>query len=141
MARLEWAVHRAHLAPDAAPLAVEALAGLAPETLDAARFTLHPSVALQDSAWAIGALWHAHQPGGPALPGNVDTPCAVLVLRRGWRAEVVELGTAEAAALGQLAAGASFGEAIDAALAFDAAPDLGAMLQRWFGLGVVAARY
>jgi hypothetical protein len=116
---------------------------MAPATLDAARFTLHPSVALLHSRWAVADIWHAHQPDGPALPGRVDEPCSALVVRRGWRVEVVELGAPEAAALAQLAAGASFGEAIDAALAAtrleEGAPDIGAWLQGWFRLGVVAA--
>lgn len=142
VARLEWAVHRACLAPDLAPLGLEALAALGLEALDVARFSLHPSVTLLASRWAVAALWHAHQPGGPALPARVDQPCAVLVLRRGWRVDVVEIGTPEAAALDQLAAGASFGEAIDALLAAvedGPAPDIGAMLQAWFRLGVVTA--
>lgn len=141
--RLEWAVHRASLAPDVAPLGLGALTALTPEALDAARFTLHPAAALLHSRWAVATLWQAHQPGGPALPARVDRPCVVLVARRGWRVEVVEQGAPEAAALAQLAAGASFGEAIDAALGAappgEAAPDIGAMLQGWFRLGVVTA--
>lgn len=143
VARLEWAVHRACLAPDLAPLGPEALAGMSPDALEAARFTLHPSVSLLRSRWAIAALWQAHQPGGPALPAHVDAPCTALVVRRGWRVEVVELDAAQAAALDRLAEGASFGAALDAALAAasaaEGAPDIGAMLQGWFRLGVVAA--
>lgn len=143
MARLEWAVHRAWLAPDMEPLGLDALAAMTPDTLEGARFTLHPSVSLLRSQWAIGALWQAHQPGGPALPAHADAPCTVLVARRGWRVAVVEESAAGAAALDRLAAGASFGEALDAALAAvaagEAAPDIGAMLQGWFRLGVVAA--
>jgi len=143
VARLEWAVHRACLAPAAAPLGLDALTVLAPEALDTARFSLHPAFALLHSRWAIAALWQAHQPDGPALPANVGRPCIALVARRGWRVEVVELGAPEAAALEKLAAGAAFGEAIDAALAAapvgEAAPDIGAMLQGWFRLGLVTA--
>ncbi|MCA1246968.1 DUF692 family multinuclear iron-containing protein [Massilia sp. MS-15] len=137
VARLEWAVHRAHLAPDSPPLGLDALAGMAPSALDGARITLHPSAALLDSPWATAALWHAHQPGGPGLPARVDRPCTVLVLRRGWQVEVEELDVAEAAALGQLVRGASFGAALDAASA--SASALGAMLAGWFGRGLVAA--
>ncbi len=139
VARLEWAVHRAHLAPDAASLGTGELGRMAPEALDAARIALHPSASILHSRWAVAALWQAHQPGGPALPADVGEPCSILVVRRGWRVEVVEVGAPEAAALGTLAAGASFGEAIDAALAVDAAPDIGAMLQGWLRLGVLAA--
>lgn len=143
LARLEWAVHRAGLAPDLAPLGIAALTTLTPQALDAARFGLQPSVAVLDSRWAVAALWHAHQPGGPALPEDVARPCSVLVVRRGWKVEVVEIGAPEAAALLRLAAGASFGEAVDAALdltpAGEGAADIGAMLQGWFRRGVVSA--
>lgn len=143
VARLEWTVHRAYLAPDLAPRGLDALATLSPEVLEAARFTLHPSVSLLRSQWAIAALWQAHQPGGPPLPAHVEAPCTALVVRRGWRVEVVEEGAAGAVALDWLAAGASLGAALDAALdavaAGEEAPDIGAMLQGWFRLGVVAA--
>lgn len=143
VARLEWAVHRAYLAPDVALLGLDALATMSPEALDAARFVLHPSVSLLRSPWAIGALWQAHQPGGPALPAHADAPCTVLVVRRGWRVEAIDVGVAEGAALDRLAAGASLGVALDAALAAVAAgeeaPDIGAMLQGWFRRGVMAA--
>lgn len=143
VARLEWAVHRAWLAPDASPLGLDALSALPPQALEAARFGLHPSVDLLGSPWAVAALWRAHQPGGPALPARVDLACTVLVVRHGWRVEVVDQDAAQAAALGRLAAGASFGEAVDAALgavsAEGPAPDIGAMLQGWFRMGVVSA--
>ncbi|MEX5748742.1 DUF692 family multinuclear iron-containing protein [Massilia sp. X63] len=143
LARLEWAVHRAGLAPDLAPLGIAALTTLTPQALDAARFGLQPSVAVVGSRWAVAALWHAHQPGGPALPEDVARPCSVLVVRRGWKVEVAEIGAPEAAALLRLAEGASFGEAVDAALdltpAGEGAADIGAMLQGWFRRGVVSA--
>ncbi len=141
MARLEWTVHRAWLAPDVEPLGIDALLRLAPEALDAARFILHPSVTMLHSPWAIAALWRAHQPGGPALPPGVDRPCVALVVRPRWKVEVVELDAPDAVALERLLAGASFGEAIDAVLACgegSGAPDIGAMLQGWFRLGLVA---
>ncbi len=141
VARLEWAVHRAYLAPDMAPENIALLAGLSPEALDAARFTLHPSAAVLRSPWATVALWRTHQTDGPALPSSVDSPCAALVTRTGWTIEVVELNVFEAATLERLAAGAAFGEALDAGLAACAgapAPDVGAILQRWFRLGLVA---
>lgn len=139
VARLEWAVHRAHGIAGPAPLEAAALSGFAPEALDGARFTLHPSVTLLHSRWAVAAIWQAHQPEGPALPADANLPCDALIVRRGWQVEVVEIGRAEAATLGQLARGASFGAALEAALESGAPFDLGAMLQGWFRLGVVAA--
>ena len=141
VARLEWALHRAWLAPDVAPASIALLAGLSPESLDAVRFTLRPSAAVLRSPWATVALWRAHQADGPALPSRVDKPCTALVTRAGWTVEVVELDGFEATLLERLAAGAAFGEALDAGLAACAgapAPDVGAILQRWFRLGLVA---
>ncbi|WP_288380669.1 DUF692 family multinuclear iron-containing protein [uncultured Massilia sp.] len=145
MARLEWAVHRAQLAPDVAPAGIEMLAALTPEQLDAAAFALHPAVAILPSRWSTAALWHAHQPGGPALPADVNVPCTALVTRARWQAEVVEIDAVEATVLERLASGASFGEALDAGLercgsegGNASAPDIGAMLQRWCRLGVIA---
>lgn len=142
VARLEWAVHRACLAPDLAPAGIAALAGLAPAALDGARFTLQPSAAVLRSAWATVPLWQAHQPGGPPLPARVDASCIALVLRRGWEVQVCVLEEAEAAALERLAAQASFGEAVDAMLEAmkegEAAPDIATMLRRWFDAGLVA---
>lgn len=143
VARLEWVVHGACLAPDVAPAGIAALSGLAPDELDGARFTLQPSVAVLRSAWATVPLWQAHQPGGPALPARVDAACVALVVRRGWEVQVSVTGEAEAAALECLAAQGSFGEAVDALLAAlnegEAPPDIAAMLRRWFAAGLVRA--
>ncbi|MEW6761153.1 MAG: DUF692 family multinuclear iron-containing protein [Pseudomonadota bacterium] len=142
VARLEWAVHRACLAPDLAPAGIAALSGLAPDELDGARFTLQPSVAVLRSTWAIAPLWQAHQPGGPPLPARVDASCIALVVRRGWEVQVSVLEETEAAALACLMAQGSFGEAVDALLAAleegEAPPDIAAMLRRWFAAGLVS---
>ncbi|WP_020652483.1 MNIO family bufferin maturase [Massilia niastensis] len=144
MARLEWAVHLAALAPDARALDAAALSGLDPARLAAARFTLHPCCVLQRSAWAVAPLWRAHRQEGRAFPAAMDVPGALLVLRAAWRVEVVELGAFEYAALARLAAGEALADALDTACAGVEAeggdvPDMGAMLRRWFDLGVVAA--
>jgi len=143
MARLEWAVHEAYLAPDVAPAGIESLATLTPQELDAATFVLHPAVAIVSSRWATVALWQAHQPGGPALPEHVDRLCTALVTRARWQVNLIEIDAVEAKMLNGLAAGAAFGEALDTGLGSDegegTVPDIGAMLQRWFRLGVFAA--
>lgn len=144
MARLEWAVHLAWRAPDAPVLDIAALAGLEPDRLAAARLVLHPACAVFESRWAVSRLWLAHQEGGPAFPESMEASAALLVLRAQWRAGVVELGRAEYAGLAAAAAGKRIAEVLDAALACheadgEGAPDVGAMLRRWFGLGIVSA--
>jgi hypothetical protein len=144
MARLEWALHLAWQAPEVAPLPVGALAGCDPARLAAARLVPHPACALLPSSWAVARLWLAHQEGGPAFPETMDVPGWALVTRPGWKGEVRELGRTEYLALARLAAGDSIAGALDAALADaherqEEPPDVGAMLRRWFGLGVVTA--
>ncbi|WP_323143870.1 MNIO family bufferin maturase [Massilia phyllosphaerae] len=137
MARLEWLVHDSFYAPDAPPLPhpSAALAGLDPDAFEACRARLHPSLRLYASAWAAPALWHAHQPQGPAFPEVLARPAHVLVWRPHSQAEVWDSGAAEIAALGRLAAGDSFGAALDAAFDLDADFDVAVHLKRWLGEG------
>ncbi|MBQ5948999.1 DUF692 family multinuclear iron-containing protein [Massilia sp. ST3] len=144
MARLEWALHLAWQAPDVAPLDVQILAGFDPARLADARLVLHPSCALLRSRWAVARLWLAHQDGGPAFPETMEGDGYALVLRKSWNGEVVEIGRFEDLALARLMAGDTLAAALDAALHDTEAgggevPDIGAMLRRWFELGVVAA--
>lgn len=141
MARLEWAVHLAWHARDA-PLA--ALGGIDPVRLARARLVPHPACAVLESRWAVARLWLAHQEGGPAFPETMDAPGAMLVVRPQWQVGVVELGRAEHAALVRAMAGERVEPVLEAALADaqasgEGAPDVGAMLRRWFSLGLVSA--
>jgi len=132
VARLEWAVHRAFQAIDVAPPEVARLAEVPPESLDALRFTLHPSAGLLASPWPILAIWRANQPDCEG-DGTIDLASGgirLLVLRRGHDVELEALGDAEYRLLSALASGARLGAALEAALAEEAAFDLGACLQR-----------
>lgn len=140
MARLEWALHRAHFAPDASGLGASALGALTPEQLEAAHFTLHPACTLLASKWAVVDLWRAHQPGsGVDFPAGMDVPNFAMVARPHWKAELAQLSHAAHAALGVLAAGESFGAALDAAFGIDEEFDVAAHLQRWLELSVLTA--
>ena len=140
MARLEWALHRAHFGADASGLEPGALGALSPEQLEAAHIDLHPACALFASNWAVVALWQAHQPGsGVDFPADMATPGFALVARPHWTAKVEPLGHAAHAALAMLAAGASFGAALDAAFELDEEFDIAAHLRRWLDLSVLAA--
>ncbi|NHZ89508.1 DUF692 family protein [Massilia sp. CCM 8733] len=140
MARLEWAVHRAHYAPDADPIGADALAALAPDAFENARYALHPACSLIASSWAVVPLWQAHQPdSGVAFPAAMDCPSAALVARPRWKAELVALSPAHAGALAALAGGYTMGEALDAAFALDEQFDIGAHLAQWIALGILLA--
>ncbi|WP_229508135.1 hypothetical protein [Massilia sp. Dwa41.01b] len=64
------------------------------------------------------------------------TPGYVLVTRPRWHPSVTDIDAAAHGALAALAAGATLGDALDAAFALDEAFDLGARLREWLALGV-----
>ncbi|MDN2705154.1 DUF692 family protein [Janthinobacterium sp. SUN100] len=141
MARLEWAVHLAHYAPDAQGLAPESLAALHPDQLEARRFSLHPACALLESDWQVAALWQAHQEGeGQGMfPQDIRVASCALVCRPGWKAQVLLQDAAAHAALLALRQGQTFGAALDAAFELDPAFDLAAHLRQWLAHAVLTA--
>lgn len=138
MARLEWAVHRAHYGASAIALTPEQIAAVPPDRIEVARFSLHPACQLFQSDWAVVALWLAHQPGSEVgFPDRVDSAGAGLVLRPQWKTQVVPLSVANHAALAVLAGGGSFGAALDAAFEHDEDYDVGASLRLWMEYGLI----
>ncbi|AVR95864.1 MNIO family bufferin maturase [Pseudoduganella armeniaca] len=138
MARLEWLLHRAHYAPDAAPLDAAAFAALAPEQLAATRLLPHPAAQAFASRWAVVPLWLAHQPGSDASLPDIGVPSHGLVCRPSWRATVLPEVEANYAMLAVLMAGEPISRALDVALVVDAELDFGAALQRWLAGGAWA---
>ena len=135
MARLEWALHRAYFAADAAALTASDLARLTPAQFDAARFRLHPSVSLLQSDWAVASLWRAHHGGD--FPPSMAAPEQIVVARPRWHAELLTVSPARLAALRAIAHGASVGAALDAAFGHDADFDVGAALAEWLKWGLL----
>lgn len=139
MARLEWALHRAHYAADTLGIGAAVLAAIVPERLEAATLRLHPACHLLASRWALFSLWQAHQPGGAAFPTQLRDDSYVLLARPLWKTEVLALSHAAYAALARLAEGASFGAALDAAFDIDEQFDIAGNLGRWMELGLIVA--
>ena len=140
MARLEWALHRAHYAADAQGIGPAELAALSPGQMETARFRLHPACCLLASEWAVVPLWRAHQPdSGQEFPTHMHEHSVGLIARPRWKAEVIALDRSAHAALSVLAAGASFGEALDAAFELDEEFDVAAHLRQWMELALLAA--
>jgi uncharacterized protein (UPF0276 family) len=138
LARLEWALHRAHYAPAADGLSAGQLAALAPEQIESATFRLHPAVQLLASDWAVAPLWLAHQPdSGVAFPEDMAVAGQALVGRPQWQPLVLPLGAAGHAALRVLADGGTFGAALDAAFERDEDFDVAANLQGWLAHAVL----
>jgi len=140
MARLEWAVHRAHYAPDEKPVTAQQLGELAPAQLEAARLRLHDACVPVRFDWAVVSLWLAHQPA-PAndFPADMAVQEAGVVARPGWRVQVLPLGAGGYAALTVLRAGGTFGAALDAAFDVDGDFDVAAQLRRWLDLQLIVA--
>jgi len=140
LAALEWALHRAHYAPQADGLSAAQLAAIAPEQIEASRFRLHPAVQLLASEWAVAPLWLAHQPGSEvAFPEEMAVPGLALVARPHWQPVVLPLDAAAYAALQVMAQGGTLGAALDAAFERDAAFDVAAALQQWLAQAVLVA--
>ena len=134
VARLEWAVDQAHIARDAAPFDLAALACVPAELHAELRFYLHPSARMIVSMFPVLHIWQSNQPDGDAdqhidLDEGGDT---LLVLRRApivGGIVIERISGPEHLLLSLLAAGRTLGEAANrcAAVALDF--DLAAALQ------------
>ncbi|MES2742188.1 MAG: DUF692 family multinuclear iron-containing protein [Pseudomonadota bacterium] len=141
MARLEWALHRAHYAPDAPAMTATALAAFTPERMEGARLRLHPACQLLSSEWAILPLWQAHQGNDEdaPFPARLRETSFAVVTRPRWKSLALPLDAANHGALAALAAGATFGAALDIAFEIDPAFDFGASLGWWLAQGLIGA--
>ncbi len=129
VARLEWAVHRAERAADAAP--AQGLDRLGSDDPAGLVLRLAPGTALVDSRYPIVTIWQAHRstdddrfaPVRAAFEAGAGE-CA-LVARDGWRATVRALPPAEARFTRVVLAGRSLADALKDALdaALNDAPD------------------
>ncbi len=143
VARLEMLRVLAWHAPDATPVAQEALAAALadPEALPQLRFELVPALRLLASPHAIVSLWAAHQSEEAALDlAGIDTARAeaALVCRLDLDVAIYRLEAGAVAFVAGLQLGRPFGAAADAALAADPAFDPAATLALLLGAGAIA---
>lgn len=128
VARLEWLVHRAYFAADAA-------------RFDLSRPTevrLAPACALMASDWPVASIWDAHREGGrPELVNLAAGPERALVHRPDWRVEVTALRPGDFRFLECLQAGDPLGAALEAAVSEDAAFVPHLALSTWVHAGVL----
>lgn len=113
IARLELALRASYHAADARPADPAPLAALPPEALMQVRLGLAPALRLVRSAHPVASIWAAHQPGGPARPGT--GPEDALITRPGFDPVVTALPAGGGGFIVALLAGASLGEAHEAA--------------------------
>jgi len=139
VARLEWHVHRAHYAADAAAFDVARLAAVPEDRFGELRIALHPACALVESEWPLARLWEVHQPGYEgAFDVDFDAgPHRVLVYRPAFRVLVTALDAGSFAFLSRATAGDSLAAAVASARAVDASFTLDARLAQWVAARVI----
>lgn len=130
LARLEMRYVKAYHAADAAPLALSELASLLGDesALPGVHFTLHPSLQLIRSRYAVVSLWAAHQDAAPAgRLGSIDVESgeAAILIRQGLDVEVIPIEQGAAEFIDNLHNHYGFAAAAQTATAFD----LGAALE------------
>lgn len=139
VARLEWLLHTAHGAPDAAPLQAQAVQQAGAEQVGSWRLGLHPAATLFHSPWRVAAIWLAHGDGPcQPLPRHPAGATQALVYRSGWQPRVRELEAGELRALELLAEGCSLGAALAAVHHGSGDPAAApALFTRWLADGVL----
>lgn len=117
VARIEWAVHRAHHA-DGRSTDAATFERLVREDPDQLHLILAPGTAVITSRWPVLAVIEAHQPGGPdlAVVGErlrTESGESVRVWRQGWAVRTARLAPDDAAFEQSLLDGLSLGVALE----------------------------
>ena len=136
VARLEWAVHACHHAPDATPLDAGRLSALAPGDPERLRLRLQASSCLLRSRYPVSAIREANVDGRDGTPRRLEGEDFLLVRREGVRVVVESLDASEWRFLERVSRGEPLGEAC-AAFA-DPARELGPCLARHARAGLFA---
>lgn len=136
VARMEWLAHRAYYAADSPGFD---LARIVLSENPVLRLT--PPCALLASEWPLARIWTVHQDD---YEGAFDIDLRsgrdrILVHRPGWRAQVRSLAPGDYRFLDMIRENSTLGEALEAALAEDAALDVSLVLARWVDAGVISA--
>ncbi|MDE1184797.1 DNA-binding domain-containing protein [Paraburkholderia sp.] len=139
VARLEWALHLAYFARDAAILTPDEWQAMDGATLLGARLATHPACVAIASGCPAAEIWLAHRPGG-VFPQKLDTRSWCVTVRPLWRPSVLVHSEAAHAAFVALQHGATLDTALDAAFALDPAFDFAAQWQRWIAAAAITRR-
>jgi hypothetical protein len=139
VARLEWALNQAQIAPHAPALDPTALAAVVPDVLPRVVFAFAPSVRLLASSYAVDRIWFANQE--PVQPGVVQLGGgARLQVYRAVDGAVFEsLEPAEYLFRQALLRGQMLGEAAEIAAAADPMFDLALALRRMIQEHVISS--
>lgn len=138
VARLEWRMHAAAVAPDAEPIAPSAMAGLGAQNVADIWLTLDPSLGLLQSPWPVDRIWQANQRGCEDRTVDLDAGGVRLEIRRDGDDVVFRaLEPPTFVFRSALAEGGPIVVAAESALAIDPAFDLAAALRDLFQEGAV----
>lgn len=136
VARLEWALHEAAFAAEAAPLDFARLATLDHPGRDAVVLEWHPAVRILASGHPIVALWEANQPGCDGVPARTEGEDRVLVSRAAGEARPHVLDADAWRCAVAIEAATPLAGMVDAL--GDAAPRLPEILTRFAAAGALA---
>lgn len=109
IARLELALRRSYHAQDAAPIAPDALATMAPDQLERTVFHFAPAVLTIASPYPISSIWAANQKSAP--PPQHANPETALITRIEYDPDVTSLAPGPAKLLTLLMEGMPLGKA------------------------------
>lgn len=138
VARLDWHLGCLSVEVEAPPLAIAALAELAPETLLDARLGLQPGLVCMQSGWPIDTLLHLRLGGDPPERLQFEPLSVCLELRGGrGRFAVQRLAPPDYAFRRALHEGRRLGAAAERGLGADSTFDLSFALARLFAEGHV----
>lgn len=148
LAWLEWAMQRAFVAADSAPLSAAefaaASAGFGEEEWAGLRLTFLPSLHLRVLSHDAGALWNALAADDFGAPDYVlPAPIGLIVWREDLRPTFMPVGNSEGHGLEMMMHGANYGEMVEGLAEKigdeGAVMQAGEMLGRWLGNGLIAA--
>lgn len=134
LATMDWQIHTAFDAPDAAALAAHHLSALGESEWSRVRLMFHPSVSIVLFDWNVLDLWHALDRGRRPPPARrLEVPLAHLFWRSALRVHFRTLAPGEYLMLQQLIGGLPFSDACEhlARDNPDAARLVGSCLRRW----------
>lgn len=140
VARLDWHLGCVSVAVAHEPVAITALAALAPEILLDVAMQLQPGLVFLQSDWPVDRLVHLRLGGGAPAQLQFD-PEHVCLQLRGARGQFAlqRLASADYAFRRALAEGRRLGAAAERALGADRGFDLSSALARLFAEGLVTA--
>ncbi|MFJ7315480.1 DUF2063 domain-containing protein [Pseudomonas sp. NPDC098747] len=130
VARLEHLRTCAYHAADADPVRPEQITAAlsAPQALSELRFELHPSLHLLDCAYAVVAIWAAHQQEATLAGIDLTREQHALVLRNGLEVEVFALEPGASTFIRHLIEGQPLLAAAENSPQFDLAQTLGLLI-------------